>query len=128
MRRMPPFSATSSPLDDPGRLGYLHTFLSTLSNSDAVSEVDSEILRELAQSQCNLPYRDCASLREVAISTSDTASELRDAQREAWRYTQCLVSSIGDEMVENDALWRMGPNRLCGSYTSILLDYLVGGL
>ena len=47
MRHMAPFSTISSPLDNPGRFGYLNTSLSTLRHSDAVSEVDIAISREL---------------------------------------------------------------------------------
>ena len=47
MRDMSPFSTTSSIEDGPGRCGYLHTSLSTLRHSDAVSEVDMAISREL---------------------------------------------------------------------------------
>ena len=43
VRHMPLISATSSNADDPGRYGYLHTSLSTLRHSDAVSEVENEI-------------------------------------------------------------------------------------
>ena len=47
MRHMSPFSTTSSNEDGPGRCVYLHTLLSTLRHSDAVSEVDVAISREL---------------------------------------------------------------------------------
>ena len=56
MRRMAPYSTRSSPLDDPDRFGYLHTSLSTPSHSDAVSEVDKAISRELAQSSYDLAF------------------------------------------------------------------------
>ena len=46
-----PYSATSSPVDDPGRFGYLHASLSTLSNSDLLSGVEIAISRDLPQSQ-----------------------------------------------------------------------------
>ena len=51
VRRLAPFSATSSPLDKPGRFGYLHTSLSTLSHSDVLSGVEIAIFRDLPQSQ-----------------------------------------------------------------------------
>ena len=47
MRRLAPFSTTSSPLDDPGRFGYLHTSLSTQSYSDVLSKVEIAISRDL---------------------------------------------------------------------------------
>ena len=40
VRRLAPFSATSSPMDDPGRFGYLHTSLSTLSRPNVLSGVE----------------------------------------------------------------------------------------
>ena len=77
---MEPFSAISSPMDDPGHYVYLNTSLSTFSNSDAVSEGEIAISRELAQSSYDLAHRDCASSHEIAISTSDTASELLNVE------------------------------------------------
>ena len=74
MRRMSPFSAISSPMDDPGHYVYLYTSLSTFSNSDAVSEVEIAISHELAQSPYDLAHRDRTSSREIALSTSDTKS------------------------------------------------------
>ena len=50
MRRLAPFSATSSPMDKPGRFGYLHTSLSTLIHSDVLSGVEIAISRNLPQS------------------------------------------------------------------------------
>ena len=47
MRHKASFSAISSPMDDPGRFGYLHPSLSTLRNSDSVSELEIAISREL---------------------------------------------------------------------------------
>ena len=47
MRRLAPFSATAPPMDDPGRFGYLHTSLSTLSRSDVLSGVEIAISRDL---------------------------------------------------------------------------------
>ena len=51
VRRLAPFSATSSPLDKPGRFGYLHTSLSALHHSDALSWVKIAISRDLPQSR-----------------------------------------------------------------------------
>ena len=51
VRRLAPFSATSSPMDDPGRFGYLHTSLPTLSYADVLSGVEIAISRNLPQSQ-----------------------------------------------------------------------------
>ena len=47
MRHLAPFSAKSSPLDDPGRFGYLHTSLSALSHSDVLSGLEIAISRNL---------------------------------------------------------------------------------
>ena len=46
-RRTSPCSATSSPMEDPGRFGYLHTSLSALSQPDALSGLDIAISRDL---------------------------------------------------------------------------------
>ena len=66
VRRMAPFSATSSPLDDPGRFGYLHTSLSTLSHSDVLSGVEVAISRNLPQSRLLRLRRAHWRLREIA--------------------------------------------------------------
>ena len=47
VRRLAPFSATSSPRDKPGRFGYLHTSLCALSHADVQSEVENAISRDL---------------------------------------------------------------------------------
>ena len=47
VRRMAPFSTTSSNEDDAGRCGYLQCSLSTLRYYDLVSEVEIAISREL---------------------------------------------------------------------------------
>ena len=47
VRRLAPFSATSSPMDKPGRFGYLHTSLCALSHSDVLSGVKIAISRDL---------------------------------------------------------------------------------
>ena len=54
VRRMSPFSTTSSSMNEPGRFafGHVDTPLFALSHSDSVSEVDIAICRELTRSQC----------------------------------------------------------------------------
>ena len=47
VRRLAQFSATSSPMDKPGRFGYVHASLSTLSYADVQSEVEIAISRDL---------------------------------------------------------------------------------
>ena len=104
------------PWDDPGRFGYLQHSPSTLSYSEAVSEVEIAISRELARSRCARSQiqlsRDRASSREIAISTSDTAFELLSVESEVCRYPKRPGSSIGDDVVENGAMRRMRSNRV----------------
>ena len=49
------------------------------------------------------------SSREIAISTSDTASEWRSVEGEVCRCPQRPGSSSFDDVVENSDIWRMGP-------------------
>ena len=62
---------------------------------------------ELVQSQCARSYRAHLSSREIAMSTSDAASEWRSVESEVWRYPQRPESSRGDEVDENGAIRRI---------------------
>ena len=48
------------------------------------------------------------SSREIALSTSDTASEWRSVESEVWRYPQRPGSSSFDDVDENGAVRHMG--------------------
>ena len=48
------------------------------------------------------------SSREIAMSTSDAASEWRSVESEVWRYPQRPGSSSFDDVVENGDIWCMG--------------------
>ena len=62
---------------------YLHASLSTSRKSEAVSEVEIEISRELpTRAIWEILLSSHESSREIAISTSDTSFELRDV----WKY------------------------------------------
>ena len=63
---------------------------------------------ELVQSQCARSYRAHLSSREIAMSTSDAASEWRSMESEVWRYPQRPGSSSFDDVVENGDIWCMG--------------------
>ena len=108
VRRLAPFSTTSSPRDKPGRFGYLHTSLSTLSHSDALSGVKIAISRDLPQSQQARLRRAHWRSREIAISTPDSTSEWLSAQSEVCRYPKRPGLSLGDDAVENGAKRRTG--------------------
>ena len=49
---------------------------------------------------------DCGRLREIVISTPDTASEMLSVENEVCRYPKRPRSSIADDMVENSAMRR----------------------
>ena len=79
IRHMSPFSITSSPMDDPGRYGYLQTSLSTLSNSEPVSGVEIAIV-----SSRNLNHRDSVELIwDIARSYSRLLTQVLSCW--AWR-------------------------------------------
>ena len=70
---------------------WYRLFYQRLLNKIAISTISPPTRTEIARAHAR-----------VAISTSDdTASGLSAAQREAWRYTECLGSSNSDDMVEN---------------------------
>ena len=62
VRRLAPFSATSSPMDKPGRFGYLHTSLCTLSHSVVLSGVKISTRLQSPAISRNLSRRDCVEL------------------------------------------------------------------
>ena len=64
---------------------------------------------ELVQSQCARSYRAHLSSREIAMSTSDAASEWWSVESEVRRYPQRPGSSSFDDVVENGAVRHMGP-------------------
>ena len=108
VRRMAPFSATSSPMDDPGRFGHLHTSLCTLHHSDARSGVEIAISRDLPQPRLPRLRRAHWRSREIAISTPDSTSELLSVEIEVFKYPKRPGLSIGDDVAENGAIRRMG--------------------
>ena len=78
---------------------------------------------KLVQSQRATSYRAHLSSREIAISTSDTASEQRSVESKVWRYPKRPGSSIGDEMVENGDRRRIGSNQLCCALKCRMVQY-----
>ena len=121
MRRLAPFSATSSPMDKPGRFGYLHTSFSTLSHSDVLSGVEITISRDLLQSQQARLRRAHWRSRQIATSTPDSTSEWLSVESEVFRYPKRPGSSIGDAVAENGAIPRTGSNRVFGRKSLELL-------
>ena len=95
-------------MDDPGRFGYLHTSLSTLSHSDVLSGVEIAISRNLPQSRLLRLRRAHWRSREIAISTPDSTSEWLSVESEVCRYPKRPGLSIGDDVAENGARRRMG--------------------
>ena len=108
VRRLAPFSTTSSPRDKPGRFGYLHTSLSTLSQPDALSGLEIAISCDLPQSRLLRLRRAHWRSREIAISTPDSTSEWLSVESEVCRYPKRPGLSIGDDVAENGAIRRMG--------------------
>ena len=97
---MSPFTATSSLIDNPGRFGYLHTSLSTLSKSNVASGVD-------VQSPAISLELDVISHTEIGgdrvrsqMLITDATFDLLNVESEVWRYPKRPGSYIGDDVAE----------------------------